>query len=351
MVTEDSPLATYRPPWLDAAHAKKVAVLGADGFIGSHVVALALEAGAEVVAICVKEPWRLSELSSPRLAIYRARRWWLPDAESIFREALAGCSGLALLGYEPPGSSAPQERLAHELEVNVGGALRVAALATEAGVRVVFASSADVYGPWHDAPVDEGKRPAPATPYAAAKLEAEGQLAGLAQRRAVSLRIATVYGPGEDGPRAIPSFVRALRDGQAPVVHGDGSDVHDYVHVADVAGAVVNACLRPIDAEVLNVGSGVGRTTLEILRALEAAAGRRPEPRFVAGGRRPARLVLDVALAADALGFGSRRDFDDAVEEEVAWLMARSRGGEAETLVHGMEPPRSRDRGAAGERR
>jgi UDP-glucose 4-epimerase len=202
------------------------------------------------------------------------------------------------------------DRLTHELEVNTAGAERVAAAAPG---RVVFASSADVYGPWHDDPVSEDVPAAPATPYAVAKLEAERRL------DAVSLRIATVFGPGENGPRAIPSFVRALRAGERPVVHGDGEDLRDYVHVVDVAAALLNAIVAE-PAGVLNVGSGTGRTTLEILEAVCRACGREPDAEHVPATRPSSRLVLDSARARDALGFLPTADFDAALAEEVRWL-------------------------------
>ena len=104
--------------------------------------------------------------------------------------------------------------------------------------RVVFASSADVYGPWHEDAVTEN------TTAGARDAVRGGQARGGAAPSVVdcvSLRIATVFGPGENGPRAIPSFVRALHADEQPVVDGDGSDVRDYVHVVDVAVAFLNA--------------------------------------------------------------------------------------------------------------
>ena len=126
----------------------------------------------------------------------------------------------------------------------------------------MFTSSADVYGPWHEEPVTERTAPEPQTPYAEAKLEAERRLAEAAgSRSVVSLRLATVYGPGEDGPRAIPSFINAFLSDEVPVLHGGGRDVRDYVHVEQVAAAILNACTRPSPPATINIGSGVGRST------------------------------------------------------------------------------------------
>lgn len=300
MVARPPPRSDYVPTWLSDLGGLSVDVLGADGFIGSHVTRLAAHAGAEVRALCVKEPWRIADLE---VAKAPAPRWWEADL------SLRG-DALILLAYDPPTG---EDRLAHELEVNASGAARVAAAAPG---RVVLASSADVYGPWHDERVSEQTEPAPATPYAVAKLEAERRIDG------VALRIATVYGTGEDGPRAIPSFTRALAAGRAPTVHGDGRDVRDLVHVADVAAALLNAAVAEGASSVLNVGSGVGRTTLDVLDAVCAATGREASPAWAPATRPPSRIVLDSARARAELDFEPRRDFEAALVEEVTWLEA-----------------------------
>jgi UDP-glucose 4-epimerase len=303
-------------------------VLGADGFIGSHVVATAIATGAEVTGLCVKEPWRLEgSAEGVELIPVRDGRWWEEDQLAELELVLRGVDALAFLAYQPPPSREADAWTEHELSVNTAGARRVAERAVAAGTRVVFTSSADVYGPWHDELVGETHEPSPATPYAHAKLEAERAiLAGSpASPGAVCLRLATVYGPGDNGPRAIPSFARALLRGEEPMIHGDGSDVRDYVHVRDVAGAIANACSPPeTDAgdPVLNVGSGVGRSTNEILEAVAAAVGARPRARYVPSPRLPTRLVLSTERAARNLGIASHAQFEPALEEEVGWLRA-----------------------------
>jgi UDP-glucose 4-epimerase len=298
------PRSAYLPPWLRDLSGLRLVVLGADGFIGSQVTRLAVRAGAKVRAACIKDPWRIEDLSVDKMSV---PRWWEAD---IPLEADA----LILLAYEPPPAGA--DRLEHELHVNAAGAERVARAATGT---VVFASSADVYGPWDEDAVTENTPPEPATPYAQAKLEAERRLSGL---DCTSLRIATVFGPGENGPRAIPSFVRALHAGERPVVDGDGSDVRDYVHVVDVAAALLNAAAATAHGEALNLGSGIGRSTGEILRRVCTAMGV-PETADYRPRQRPAsRLVVRSERASEILGFRARPDFDAAFEEEVKWLRA-----------------------------
>ena len=210
------------------------------------------------------------------------------------------------------------------MRVNTAAAAQAARAAAAAGVRFVFASSADVYGAWHDGAISEDVVPQPATPYACAKLEAERLIAAACRPDCYAcLRLATVYGPGEDGPRAIPSFIRAFSIGSVPVVNGDGTDTRDYVHVDDVAVSLLNAALVPRVAGILNIGSGVGRTTLEVLAVVAGALGATPQARHVANPRPRSRLILDPATARESLGFRSRRDFAAEIRKETTWLRER----------------------------
>jgi UDP-glucose 4-epimerase len=330
-----NPSATGRaelPPWARSAAGRAIAVLGADGYIGSHIVCAALAAGARVNGFCVKEPWRLAHIRDRRLVLepVDGGGWWLDDAFVALTHLLAQVDAVVLLYYRPPHARTEAGRLDEELRVNAAAAERIAKAAANAGVALVFASSADVYGPRHDGLVAEETRPRPVTPYAKAKLEAERLVADAfgAGEGYVCERIATVYGPGENGPRAIPSFVRAFSRGVLPVVHGDGTDVRDYIHVDDVAAATLNAAVGPCDARVVNIGSGVGRTTLDVLRAVAAALGVEPLARYELSRRPPSRLVLDPGRARRALGFEPRRDFERAVRDEALWLRARLAGTE-----------------------
>jgi UDP-glucose 4-epimerase len=310
---------------LDHTPPPAVAVVGADGFIGSAVTRRALSDGAPVTAICTKEPWRLAGMiDDPRLSLIGVPRgrWWEHEFLAELAPTLGRCDAIALLAYTPASGEGPP--LAEERATNVAGAEAIGRIAARFGRRLVFTSSADVYGLWRDEPVDERTEPEPRSPYAQAKLEAEARLLEVAAAETVILRLSTVFGPGEDGPRAIPSFIRALLGNEAPLVHGRGVDVKDYIHVDDVASAIVTACRRPLPSPI-NVGSGVGRSTAEILEAVVRAMGVEARARHVPSPRRPSRLVLNTTLAQRRLGLSPREDLIEALAEEAEWLARKHR--------------------------
>src|SRR5207248_1622514 len=188
--------------------------------------------------------------------------------DDILRPALADAEALVLLGYNRPSALSPARRLSEELVGNLAPLVRLLRAAEGSARQVIFASSVSVYGSHANAPFRETDAPRPKTPYAIAKLASEESIEIVCAASGWApcvLRYSTVYGPGETVPRAIPNFIRAALDGQPPLVNGDGRDVHDYVHVADVVDATLAALQRGA-AGVFNIGTGVGTTTLDLAR-------------------------------------------------------------------------------------
>jgi len=157
--------------------------------------------------------------------------------------------------------------------------------------RVVYASSAAVYGNAQLPPVDELGELDPGTPYAVDKLLGERALASHGREhglQGVALRFFNVFGPRQraDSPYAgvISQFVRRALAGEPVTVFGDGGQTRDFVFVRDVARVVVELALRdaPPAEAVMNVGRGEDVSVLGLAAAVEAAVGVRLELRFAA---------------------------------------------------------------------
>jgi nucleoside-diphosphate-sugar epimerase len=174
-------------------------------------------------------------------------------------------------------------------DTNVRGTLNVLWAAQQAGVRrLVFASSAAVYGDAESLPLGEDLPFRPLSPYAATKVAGEAYVRSFAASYdlpGVLLRYFNVYGPRQDPASpysgVITKFVAALAQGEAPTIFGDGQQTRDFVYVQDVAQANLLACSVPEAAGLaLNVASGQQTSILQLARLLGRIAGQDRPPEF-----------------------------------------------------------------------
>jgi UDP-glucose 4-epimerase len=198
-------------------------------------------------------------------------------------------------------------------DVNVGGTVSLAEAIRDAGVRrVVFASSATVYGQQPAQPVSEDSWPHPTVPYAVSKLAAEHYLFALGELNGIEtvvLRIFNAYGPGQRIPPAhapvVPLFAKNILSGASIVVHGDGGQTRDFVYIDDVVEALVAASQAAnVNNAVINVGSGQETSVNRLIETLGQVTDRQPavihNPRESGG---ITRLVADLRKARQMLGY------------------------------------------------
>lgn len=193
-----------------------------------------------------------------------------------------------------------------DARINVLGGLNVlrSAIAGGGGARrIVYASSAAVYGNPARVPVTEADPTRPISEYGASKLAFEHYLSAYAARGLIeyaALRYANVYGPrqGSTGEAGVVSiFTRQMLAGEPVTIFGDGTKTRDYVYVGDVVEATVRAATGP-SGVVANVGWGREVSDLDLFRAVAAATGYARAPVYAAD--RPgdvARSCLDPAVA------------------------------------------------------
>jgi UDP-glucose 4-epimerase len=197
--------------------------------------------------------------------------------------------------------------------VNVGGAVSLMEAMRDTGVRrVVFASSGAIYGQQPEQPVHENDLPRPDNPYAVSKWAAEqyihtiGELWGI---ETVSLRIFNAYGPRQSLPLShapvIPRFLQQILTGGSLVIFGDGQQTRDFVYLTDVVAALVAAATaKPVNRQIINIGSGVETSLNELVATIERVTERpanvlyNPEK-----GGGVSRLVADISRAQALLGF------------------------------------------------
>jgi UDP-glucose 4-epimerase len=216
-----------------------------------------------------------------------------------------------------------------DASVNVLGTVNLLEACRRAGVRrVVYTSSGGAgYGDTDVLPTPEDHPLRPSSPYGVSKITAERYLecwAGLTGGRALTLRLANIYGPrqdpaGEAGVIAI--FTSRLLSGMPCIVNGDGEQTRDYVFVGDVADALARAVASPDVAGVANIGTGVETTVNELYRQLARLTETRQDAEH--GPAKPGeqrRSLLDAAHAKSLLGWKAMTSLSEGLAQTVAWF-------------------------------
>jgi nucleoside-diphosphate-sugar epimerase len=311
-----------------------ILVTGGAGFIGSHLVERLLRDGHTVRVLDDFSTGRHDNLAFARrgdpLEVIEGD---IRDTSAV-RAAVTGVDGVF---HEAALVSVPRSVEAPELscDINAHGTARVLDAARQAGVRrIVYASSAAVYGETAQLPVSEHAPLVPLSPYGIDKLYTE-QLGALYHRlygtETVPLRYFNVFGPRQDPSSSysgvISIFVRRLLAGEPVTIHGDGEQSRDFVYVADVMEANMAAMFGPYAGpSPLNVAGGT-RTSLNALVAiLGDIVG--VAPRLT---RAPARTgdirhsQADITAIRRALGYAPRWTVRAGLEALVAAERAAAR--------------------------
>jgi len=334
--------------------ADTVLVTGGAGYIGSHIVVELARVGHQPVIIdnfCNSTPSvipRLARITGRAIPCVTADVRDKAALAKIFADhpiaAVVHCAGLKAVG----------EGEAHPLSYydnNVGGTIALVAAMTAAGVnRMVFSSSAAVYGQPDSNPVSEDAPLRPQSVYGRTKRIVEQLLEDLAAAdRSWRIALLRYFNPAGahssaaigEAPSGTPNNLVPLLAGVAAeelaeiAIYGDdwptsdGTGVRDYIHVMDLAAGHVAALAYLAStpgAVALNLGTGRGHSVLELIAAFERACGR-TIPRRVAP-RRPgdvAAYYADPARAEAVLGVRARRDIDAICADAWRW---QQRSGE-----------------------
>lgn len=321
----------------------RILVTGGAGYIGLHVVSALRRQGHEVLIVDAHPGNAVGRFDGVPILTMDLTSSGIVD--TLARE-------MAERGVEAVMHFAARKQVAESVarpawyySQNVGGlANLLLSMEAAAVTRLVFSSSAAVYGSADGAHIDESVAPEPINPYGESKLAGERLVSASAAAfglRAVSLRYFNVAGaasPDLGDPASlnlVPMVFERIVRGESPLIFGadyetpDGTCVRDYIHVADLADAHTAALGLLSDAgpgnTILNVGTGIGTSVREIVtRALEVT-GSTLTP--IVTGRRPgdpAYVVASVKRIAEVLGWHASLGVDEMVES--AWAAFRMRG-------------------------
>jgi UDP-glucose 4-epimerase len=287
----------------------RVALVGGLGFVGSRVARDLEREGHEVVLVDAARDTGHPGLRVCDIRDADATLEALHDAEAVFHAAALG-------------THVERSDPARVLELNLRGTVNVLeAVRRGAAERVVFASSAVVYGAGNDGLLAEADVPPAASVYGASKLAGESLVRAYAAQfglSGVSLRFMNIYGhkpPSYPWRDVVTATLDRLDAGERPIVAGGGTDQFDFVHVDDVSRAVVLALQSRAEGE-LNVGTGRATSVRELVELVLSVTGidRRAEEAPGRGGP-PRRLVADVSRAAAEIGFRAQIGLADGIAD------------------------------------
>jgi UDP-N-acetylglucosamine/UDP-N-acetyl-alpha-D-glucosaminouronate 4-epimerase len=307
----------------------KVLVTGGAGFIGSNLVRALLQRGDEVRV--------LDNFSNG----YRANLGELEDDVVVVEGELrsyervhAATRGTELVFHLGALGSVPrsvQDPLTSSA-VNVEGTLNVLLAARDEGVRrVVFSSSASVYGSSRTLPTSEAEPPDPISPYGVAKLAAERYCVSFSRVyesfETVVLRYFNVFGPRQSPysqyAAGVPLFLTAVAAGEPITIYGDGEQSRDFTYVSNVVDATVLAAdAAGASGRIFNIAAGSPTSVNEVADSIGRLLGKPVLKEFAP--RRAGDIQdswADISAARDVLGYDPSVDLDDGLRRTAESLL------------------------------
>lgn len=308
-------------------------VTGAAGFIGSHLAEALLKQGERVIGIDNLNDYYDTALKRRNLSILKqyadftaieqdiqALDWQalLEDAQFLYHQA-------AQAGVRASWGSSFRDYT--ERNINATQIILEAAKNAKSLQSLVFASTSSVYGDAETLPTSELICPQPVSPYGITKLAAE-RLCLLYYQNfqvpVVALRYFSAYGPRQRPDMGFHKFFKAVLDGDAIPIYGDGQQTRDFTFVGDVVAANLAAADTPAAVgEVFNIGGGSRAVLEDVLTMMEAIVGQPIRRNYQEKARGDARhTAADVTKARKILGFQPQVPLIEGLKLEWEWIQS-----------------------------
>ncbi|MFD7712824.1 NAD-dependent epimerase/dehydratase family protein [Streptomyces sp. NPDC059785] len=301
-------------------------VTGGAGFVGSHLCAALLDAGAAVTCVDDFSTGRTENvtplLDRPGFTLVQAN---VAEGLRVSRPPDL------VLHFASPASPADYLRLPlHTLETGSLGTRHALELAHRCEARFMLASTSEVYGDPEQNPQDERywghvNPVGPRSVYDEAKRFGEALTTAHAETEGTDtgiVRLFNTYGPGMRGHdgRAVPTFVRQALDGEPLTVTGDGRQTRSLCYVDDTVGGILAAAAHGMRGPV-NIGNPAELTMLELAALVIELTGSSSEIRFIERPTDdPAVRCPDITLARDKLGWEPRVTAEEGLRRTIAWF-------------------------------
>jgi UDP-glucuronate 4-epimerase len=314
-------------------------VTGGAGFIGSHLVERLLDQGHAVICLDNFNDYYDPQLKRSNVAVFADKpNVQLVEGDIRYEAFLDKVFSdmrpnemvhlAAMVGVRP---SLAQPRLYQD--VNAMGTLNLLEMSRKHGLEnFVFGSSSSVYGVNSKVPFSPDDPIAlPISPYAATKRAAElmchtyHHLYGM---KITCLRFFTVYGPRQRPDLAIRKFTDLIERGEPVPVYGDGTFKRDYTYVDDIMQGVLSALERKFDFEIFNLGESQTLETLELVRLIENALGKKANVEHMP--EQPGDVPItyaDIDKSREMLGYDPQIKIEEGIPLFVEWFRAQKNVG------------------------
>lgn len=315
---------------------KRILITGGAGFIGSSLCEHFLKEGYAVKCMDNLATGKESNIEH----LYDNEHFEMLEADIRDLDACVfACEGVDIILHQAALGSVPRsiKDPITTNAVNIGGMMNMMEAARRTGIkRFVYAASSSTYGDSKELPKVEDRIGRPLSPYAVTKLTDElyahlyHELFGL---ETIGLRYFNVFGRRQDPDgayaAAIPKFIRAFLQGEAPTVHGDGEQTRDFTYIDNVVQAVSAAAFTENEktyGQVFNVAYGQNCTVNELLRSISEKLGRlEPKVKEVSSVHVEERVgdvrdsLASIDKARRELGYDPKYDLDSGLEEAIEW--------------------------------
>ena len=279
----------------------KVLVTGGRGFIGSHLVSALEKAGKDVAVMDIKDGKGFD------IRKYENVDRLINGCDAVFH--LAAISNIFSVQKNP----------IHSSDVNVGGTLNVIEAAKKHKAKIIFISSAAVYGDQSVMPLKETVSPNPINLYGLQKYFGElycKMAYSISGVKSVCLRYFNVYGPGHTNDNVIFSFLKNKYSGKPFLINGSGDQSRSFVYVDDVVDATIKAAESGIEkSDVINVGTDKEYTILEVAKILNGKIKKREG---VEGDIR--RSLSDITKAKKMLNWAPKISLEEGLVITEKWF-------------------------------
>ena len=262
---------------------RRILVTGGAGFVGGAVTRRLVDAGARVTVLDDLFTGRAETIPTGADFVHGS----VTDEDLVNK--LVAEHGL-IFHLAARNIVASTENPRDDFATNIGGTLNILLAARKSRVdRIVYSSSASIYGNPRSIPINEEDQVVPLSPYAVSKLGGENYCFAFYESYGLptaSVRYSNIYGPGQrpDNPYCgvVSKFLVDVYAGRPVSIHGDGEQTRDYTYIDDAVEATLLAAIHPrAEGETFNIGTGIETSVNELARGIGVALGKTVDARHI----------------------------------------------------------------------